>query len=55
MTQQPTMSVRRFGTDEPAPRPRILTAGQLTAELDAGNLRHIRFDGVELILSLIHI
>ena len=52
MTQQPTMSVRRFGTDEPAPRPRILTAGQLTAELDAGNLRHIRFDGVELIRAI---
>ena len=52
MTQQPTMSVRRFGTDEPAPRPRILIAGQLTAELDAGNLRHIRFNGVELIRAI---
>ncbi|KHJ56429.1 hypothetical protein LA66_07820 [Aureimonas altamirensis] len=52
MTQEPSKAVRLFGTDEPAPRPRILTAGSLTAELDAGNLRHIRFDGVELIRAI---
>lgn len=52
MTQEPSTAVRLFGTDEPAPRPRLLTAGSLTAELDAGNLRHIRFDGVELIRAI---
>lgn len=48
----PTLAVRLFGTDEPVAAPRLLTAGRLTAELDAGNLRHIRFDGVEIIRAI---
>ncbi len=52
MTHAPSTAVRLFGTEEPSPRPRILTAGPLTAELDAGNLRHIRFGGVELIRAI---
>lgn len=52
MTHAPSRAVRLFGTDEPSPRPRLLTAGALTAELDAGNLRHIRSGGVELIRAI---
>ena len=52
MTHAPSTAVRLFGTEEPSPQPRILAAGPLTAELDAGNLRHIRFGGVELIRAI---
>ncbi|KAA0970236.1 hypothetical protein FPY71_06810 [Aureimonas fodinaquatilis] len=52
MTAQPTLSVSLFGTDEPVEPLRILRAGELTAELDAGNLRHIRYGGVEIIRAI---
>ncbi|MBV9999866.1 MAG: hypothetical protein JO015_12240 [Verrucomicrobia bacterium] len=45
-------SVRLFGTLEPVSPPRKLTAGPLTAELDAGNLRYIRFHGREMIRAV---
>lgn len=45
-------SVRLYGTDEPVVPPRILRAGPLTAELDAGNLRHIRYRGCEMIRAI---
>jgi hypothetical protein len=38
-------SVRLYGTDEAVKAARILRAGPLSAELDAGNLRHIRYHG----------
>ena len=41
-----------FGTDEPVEPPRLLTAGPLTAELEAGNLRYIRYDGIEMIRAV---
>ncbi len=41
-----------YGTNEPAPPPILLRAGALTAELEAGNLRHIRFGGVEIIRAV---
>ena len=41
-----------FGSAEPEPETLILTAGALTAELVAGNLRHIRFDSVEVIRAI---
>ena len=40
------------GTDEPAAETRLLKAGPLTAELDAGNLRYIRHDGREAIRAI---
>lgn len=52
MSDAPALPIRLFGTLEPAPPPRILRAGALTAELDAGNLRHIRLAGVELIRAI---
>ncbi|MBX3540772.1 MAG: hypothetical protein KF735_24235, partial [Chelatococcus sp.] len=52
MTSAPSPAVILFGTDEPVPPQRILKAGKLSAELDAGNLRHIRFGGVEIIRAI---
>ncbi len=52
MTSTPSLAVALFGTEEPAVLPRILRAGPLTAELDAGNLRHIRYHGVEIIRAV---
>jgi hypothetical protein len=45
-------SIRLYGTEEPVVAPRILRAGPLTAELDAGNLRHIRYRGREMIRAI---
>ena len=52
MRNEPSLPVRLFGTDEPVNKPKILTAGPVTAELDAGNLRHIRVAGVEVIRAI---
>ena len=41
-----------FGTDAPARPPHMLRAGKLTAELEAGNLRYIRFGGAEMIRAI---
>ena len=45
-------AITLFGTDEPVAPVAILRAGALTAELDAGNLRHIRIGGVEAIRAV---
>jgi D-apionolactonase len=45
-------SIRLFGTLQPVSPPRKLTAGPLTAELDAGNLRYIRFHGREMMRAV---
>jgi D-apionolactonase len=52
MTETPARSVRLFGTDQPVTPPRVLKAGPLTAELEAGNLRYIRFSGLEMIRAI---
>lgn len=44
--------IRLFGTLEPVSPPRRYTAGPLTVELDAGNLRYIRFHGREMIRAV---
>ncbi|TAN29992.1 MAG: hypothetical protein EPN31_04900 [Castellaniella sp.] len=49
---EPLRAIKLFGTEEPVTAPRVLTAGPLTAEFDAGNLRHIRQGGVELIRAI---
>ncbi len=41
-----------FGTEEPVPEVRRLSAGALTLDLDRGNLRHIRWGGVEVIRAI---
>ena len=41
----PTREIILFGTDEQVTPPVLLQAGPLTAELEEGNLRYIRFQG----------
>jgi hypothetical protein len=55
MTDDPSRAVMFFGTDEPPAQTRILTAGPLSAELDAGNLRYIRFGGREAIRAISYV
>jgi D-apionolactonase len=45
-------AIRLYGTDEPVEPPRILRTGPLTAEFEAGNLRHIRYRGREMIRAI---
>ncbi len=52
MAGQPSEAIKRFGTEEPAPPAPILRAGPLSAEFDAGNLRHIRYNGVEVMRAV---
>ncbi len=52
MDNGPSLSIRLFGTDQAVVAPRRLTAGALTAELEAGNLRYIRFHGVEVMRAV---
>jgi hypothetical protein len=55
MSEAPSLAVRLYGTEEPVPPIRILKAGDLTAELDSGNLRHIRYGGVEIMRAVSYI
>lgn len=47
-----SLSLRLYGTDDPLPTVRQLTAGLVSAELEAGNLRHIRHGGREIIRAI---
>ena len=51
----PSREIRLFGTDEHAAQSRILRAGPLSVELDAGNLRYIRYAGREAIRAIAYI
>jgi hypothetical protein len=55
MIEEPSRAIRLHGTEEPVTPPRLLRAGALTAELEAGNLRYIRFGGVEMIRAVSYI
>ncbi len=52
MSSNASLAVRLYGTEEPVEPPRILRAGPLTAELEAGNLRYIRYRGHELLRAV---
>jgi hypothetical protein len=41
-----------YGTEEPVAPPRVLRAGPLSAELESGNLRYIRYAGFEMIRAI---
>lgn len=41
-----------YGTRQAEPAPRLLKAGKLTAQLAAGNLRTITYDGVEVLRAI---
>ncbi|WP_448149161.1 hypothetical protein [Labrys miyagiensis] len=49
---EPSLAIRLYGTEEAAPETRLLKAGVLSAELDGGALRSIRFGGVEMIRAI---
>ncbi len=55
MSANPSTAIRLYGTEESVEPPRRLQAGKLTADLEAGNLRYIRYDGIELIRGLSYI
>ena len=55
MAETPSRSIMLFGTEEPAAETRLLVAGPLSAELDAGNLRYIRHDGREVIRAISYV
>ena len=44
--------IKLFGTDEPVAEPILLQAGPLSAELEDGNLRYVRFHGVEMLRAI---
>jgi D-apionolactonase len=52
MAEEPSRNIRLFGTEQLVPPPLMLRAGELTAEIEAGNLRHIRFGGIEMIRAI---
>ncbi len=52
MTTAPSEALRLYGTEEEAPAARTLGAGALTATLEAGKLRWIRYGGVEALRGL---
>ncbi len=51
----PSRAVKLFGTEAPPAETRLLSAGPLTAELDAGNLRYVRFGGLEAIRAISYV
>lgn len=51
----PSDAIKLFGTDEPPAETRLLTAGPLSAELDGGNLRYVRFGGAEAIRAISYV
>ena len=55
MAEHPSRAIMLFGTEEPAAETRLLKAGPLTAELDAGNLRYIRYRGREAIRAIAYV
>jgi hypothetical protein len=52
MPSAPSRPIKLFGTEEPVAPRRLLAAGPLTAELDAGNLRYVRLAGVEALRAI---
>ena len=48
----PSMNLRLTGTEEPVMPSRILRAGPLSAELESGNLRYVRYDGAEIMRAV---
>jgi D-apionolactonase len=48
-------ALRLYGTEEPTPKQRQFTAGELTAVLDNGGLRYIRYRGVEVLRAIAYL
>ena len=54
---QPRLSraIKLFGTDVPDAKKRVLTAGPITATLDNGAIRYIRYRGVEVLRGIAYL
>ena len=52
MTTAPTEALKLYGTEQEAPAARTLSAGALSAELEAGKLRWIRYGGTEALRGI---
>ena len=50
--ETPVREIMLFGTEEPVAVPILLKAGLLTAEMEDGNLRFVRFDGREMVRAV---
>jgi hypothetical protein len=50
--ENPSRAIALYGTEEEVPPPRVLRAGRLSAELEAGNLRYLRWDGEEVLRAV---
>ena len=48
----PSRAIALYGTEEEVPAPRVLRAGPLGAELEAGNLRYVRWNGEEVLRAV---
>jgi hypothetical protein len=48
----PTRAIALYGTEEEVSAPRILRAGRLSVELEAGNLRYLRWAGEEVLRAV---
>jgi D-apionolactonase len=52
MTTAPSRAIMLFGTAQPVAPPKTLRAGPLSAELENGNLRYIRYRGIEVLRAI---
>jgi D-apionolactonase len=50
--KEPSRAVRLYGTEEEVAPLQIVKAGELSVEFEAGNLRYIRFAGIEVIRAV---
>ncbi|MCB1716309.1 MAG: hypothetical protein KDK05_14385, partial [Candidatus Competibacteraceae bacterium] len=55
MSVSPSSAIKYFGTESPPVATQRLQAGLLSAELDAGNLRYIRYGGVEVMRAISYV
>jgi hypothetical protein len=52
MTDALTRAIMMFGTEQAVAPPKVLRAGPLSGELENGNLRYIRYRGVEVLRAV---
>jgi hypothetical protein len=52
MAEIPSLAICLYGTDGTVEPPVVLTAGPLSAEFEAGNLRYIAYNGAEMIRAI---
>ena len=52
MSTTPSRAIMLFGTEQPVAPPKTLRAGPLTVELENGNLRYVRYRGIEVLRAI---